>query len=167
MIVQKQNGFGSITEKIRTVFQSNGKRYLIRQNAIRRNDSTYLTYINNTIFCVSNMIGEICLNRIAENVQLNPFNCINGFTEEFNEWISDRITEGVITETHGTNQEERMMALLRKMIMALMHVRRYGWALTLNIEEFVNKVNENLINRPLAMYWQVCLIDILNLIYLM
>lgn len=69
------------------------------------------------------MIGEICLNRIAENVQLNPFNSINGFIEEFNEWISDRITEGVITATNGTNQEDGMMALLRKMVMALMHIR--------------------------------------------
>lgn len=48
--------------------------------------------------------------------------------------------------------------------MALIHLRRHEWAITLSIEEFFEKVNENIINRPLVMYWQVCLTNILKLI---
>lgn len=71
-VFEKFQWFWKPNKDIRTLVKNESSYFLVRQNAVRRNDSTYLTFTNNALVCVSNMIGEICLNKAASDVSQDP-----------------------------------------------------------------------------------------------
>lgn len=160
-INKKTKIFWDANNDIGDLCEINGKLYLTRQNAINKNDTVYLTFINNSLFNAANMVGEICLVKCSGKPHIRVDNEIETFLETYQLWVCERITEGVIMAVCGSNQEEGLMSQLRKAVMAMMHKRRHGYAICWDLVKFCEGLNECCLNRPLAMYFQKSLHDIM------
>lgn len=143
-------------------FQANGEWYVLRVNSIKKIDPSYLTFIENSLFVTSNLVGEILLNGLSsENPTISPANPEQWIMDHRN-WLMERITEAVLNATLGGPQEEGMFSVLRKIFMVLIAWTRGQRAATWDIAELCDKMNECIIDHPLAMHYQVSLIDIIR-----
>lgn len=147
--------------KNKRLIQSPNGTYIMRQNAIMKIDPAYLTFIENALFVPCNLSGEILLTGLANEIEGINRNDIGLWVRNHNAWLMERVTESVVNATFGGAQEEELFSVLRKIFMILLAWGRGEMAVCCDLKELCEKMNECLIDHPLAMHYQCSIIDIL------
>lgn len=142
------------------------KGWFIRSNAIRRADPTYLTFLHNSLFVPINYNGELVFShRNFAEQQARPdrwagiFRDVIGVPRQYH---AERLSEIVLMGILGGSQEEGHMAILRMVYMLLLESKNSEPAFVMKLRDLADAMNECLIDSPMAMYWHVCLIDLLR-----
>ncbi|ASR92125.1 polymerase PA [Araguari virus] len=137
--------------------------WFIRKNAIRKADSTYLTFLHNALFVPTNFLGELVTNhpRISEaTVDPNFWDVIlAGCFNNCNKYHLDRVVETVLMGVLGRSQEEGYHDMLRKVYMLLMALGRGDIAQVMDVDAMAEEMNECLIDSAYVM-WTHC--ELLN-----
>uniref|UniRef100_W8C595 Polymerase acidic protein n=1 Tax=Ceratitis capitata TaxID=7213 RepID=W8C595_CERCA len=133
----------------------NGMKILIRRNAFKKIDAPYLTFIKNSLFNPVNLIGEVFNFSMLKH---NSINIVGGMgsilsNQGSKHFFIDRVVENVLMALIGNSRDEGYFSMLRKLLMILLSKRRSSFALSLNIDEFCDSVNECIIDNPLSMYF--------------
>lgn len=140
--------------------------WFVRSNAIRRADPTYLTFLHNALFVPINYTGELIFShRSFAEQQARPdkwegiFKDVIGVPRQYH---AERLSEIVLMGILGGSQEEGHMAIMRMVYMLLLESKNSEPAHVMNLKDLAGAMNDCLIDSPLAMYWQSCLIDLLK-----
>nr|QMP82165.1 polymerase PA [Hemipteran orthomyxo-related virus OKIAV191] len=143
----------------------NGEFTLIaRITSETKHNCTYSAFSINSLFVISNLIGEIVLNNPKNPTNMDIINEIKLFCETNKQWIASRIVEALMMITVGTNQEEGYFALLRKLFMCMLAWKRGEIVATWPVEEFCKAINETLVNSPLAMHYSRSVCEVLKVL---
>lgn len=95
-------------------------------------------------------------------MSLDLCNEVTQFCRIHSRWIRARVVEGVMMAAIGGAQEKGFFAQLRKIFMIMVAKRRGRPALSWDISFLCDKLNECIINRPLAMHFTKSLLPILT-----
>lgn len=137
------------------------KIFWVKQNSIPKEATVYLTFLHNLLFLPSNFVGDMLLKSATSKGDLlrNSTNVILDNRHFLLHYMIENLLMGML----GGSQEEGHMACYR-MVFMLMHQRASGnAALVMDMEGLAKELNECVIDSPLVMYHQVCLIKSLKL----
>lgn len=140
---------------------------VIRQTTFSKQDSVYLSFGPNALYVVCNLIGEMMMKNAARGVP--PEDTEQSLLGDNWRWISNRIVESYLMSILGGSQEEGALAVLRKIYLALYMYARGAEPFVLNLGKLADKLNECLIDRPLATYFAnsiKCIIDRMRILQL-
>nr|QED21503.1 PA [Lestrade virus] len=135
---------------------------VIRQNAVRKADPTFLMFTQNSLFVPFNLVGELTLGNPNAPSNMNPSTEINAFVADNAKWLTERFTEGVLSAAIGNSNDEGYFAGLRKLFMVVLCWRRGVVASSINLEGFCESINECLIDNPLSMHFHDALLKIIK-----
>lgn len=133
---------------------------LIRQNSIKKDDPTYLMFVQNALFVPINLFGALTLDNPNVRATTNMFKLIKQSFSECHLWVRERYTEGVVMALIGDSRDEGYFAVLRKTFLVLFAARRGNQSATWDIDAFCKKTNECLIDNPLSLYFHKTLMSI-------
>nr|QPL15317.1 polymerase PA [Neuropteran orthomyxo-related virus OKIAV190] len=138
-----------------TILRTDNPNIIIvaRQNAETKHACSYTTFNLNSLFIVTNLIGEILINNPNIPRNYNLKDAAESFCHYHKRWIRERILEALMMATIGSNQEEGLLSMLRKMFMVAIEWKRGYSAVSWEPEDFCQAFNECLIDRPLAMHF--------------
>lgn len=137
---------------------------IIRQNAIMKLDPSYLTFSPTSLFNVTNFIGEMVLFESSTKEFADPIRESRIFCETYRTWIKERLAECTFMMIMGSSQEEGLLAMHRMLFMMILNMERGKECFVYNIQGFCQKVNECVIDKPLAMYFQKCMVDTVSIL---
>lgn len=139
-----------------------GGSFPMRSNSIKKTDPAHLTFTESSLFVVSNMAGELILNGLSdEKPEFDPRHP-ELWLAEHSLWLKDRMVEGILNATLGGSQEEGAFAIVRKLFMIMMAWSRGKRVVMWNPTELCEKLNECLLDHPLAMHYACSVIDIIR-----
>nr|UQS95352.1 MAG: polymerase-associated protein [Byreska virus] len=155
--IMKNNEMGklysTIIKKCHIVDCESGFKLIVRQNSVMKQEPSYLAFVHNSTYLTANFIGEIIMQTPTtlrnHNLGLSAHEVIVGCKE----WTSERIVESVFMAVLGKSQEEGMFAIIRKIYMTVLALKRNDKPLSRNWKGLVDKLNECLMDSPLALYW--------------
>ncbi|UPT53747.1 MAG: polymerase PA [Bactrocera tryoni orthomyxo-like virus] len=132
-----------------------GLKILIRQNAYKKIDAPYNAYIKNALFGPTNLLGDIfnktSLNTNLLDVRKQTLDLVSN--KEKVDFFIERVIEGILMCVIGNTRDEGYFAMLRKIMMIFISIRRGNSTFSLNRKEFCNSINECIIDNPLSMYF--------------
>nr|DBA44334.1 TPA_asm: polymerase PA [Cotesiavirus orthomyxi] len=137
--------------------------YLVmRQNAINREDPSYLAFINNAMFLPANLLGVMYVEDPDMEESTSPTDILKKIEEDDQTWVCERYTEGVLMASIANSRDEGYFSMLRKLFMIVLQFRRQNLVACLDVEGLCEKVNECIIDNPFSMYYHQTLLSILK-----
>ncbi|URQ09141.1 replicase PA [Halyomorpha halys orthomyxo-like virus 1] len=141
-----------------------GYKLVAKINSDTKHNCTYSAFSINSLFVISNLIGEVILNDPKNPTNMNIIHEVKLFCDRNRRWISSRMVEALMMITIGTGQEEGFFAMLRKLYMCMLAWKRKEPVALWPVEDFCGAVNENLINSPIAMHYSRSAIEVLKIL---
>lgn len=142
-------------------------RWFVKQNAIRRADPTYQSFLHNGLFVPMNYAGELIFShphfgdlQRREELWKTIFNDTLTRPQAF---YRERFSEITLQGILGTSQEEGHFSTLRMVYMLLLEHKNKERTYVMDLPGLADALNETLIDSAVAMYWQSCLIDLLKI----
>ncbi|QHR77125.1 polymerase acidic protein [Quaranjavirus johnstonense] len=140
----------------------------VRKNAVRKTDSTYLSFLHNSLFVPTNFLGELVTTH--PNISMakdNPayweiilsgsFGCCKTFHLR-------RVIETVLMGILGKSQEEGYHDMYRKVYMLLMAKGRGDIAQVMDIKAMAEEMNECLLDSAFVLWCHSELIDFMKFV---
>lgn len=157
LIIEEIEGINSIPENFyskMTIFKNEEKYFIVRKTAIKKIDGIHLTFIKNSLFIASNMIGDIIM-RHQKFISEDAFKalCASHITNEHSRsFFVDRVIDACLMAVIGNSRDEGYMSMFRKMLMVLLNERRQQHSFTFDVRGMCEKMNECLIDNPFSMF---------------
>lgn len=158
--------FTPIVKKGHIVESMNEYQLIVRQNAIMKQDPSYLAFIHNATYLSANFLGEIFLH---STTTLREHSCLRSaslFIDGSKTWLMERVVESVLMAILGGSQEEGAFAIIRKLYMAMLAKRRGDTPYSRDWKGLAEALNECLKDSAYALYWghqtRECLIALSN-----
>uniref|UniRef100_A0AAT9JQ28 Polymerase PA n=1 Tax=Blattella germanica orthomyxovirus 1 TaxID=3133491 RepID=A0AAT9JQ28_9ORTO len=139
--------------------------FIITQNSIMKEDTSYLTFVNNALFLPTNLFGIAILEDPKCPTRYDPMSGISSLVVHESKWFLERYTEGIVMASIGNSRDEGYFACLRKMFLIMFSWKRNDACASWDIETFCKKTNDCLIDNPLSMHFHKTVIEILRLFY--
>nr|DBA44341.1 TPA_asm: polymerase PA [Diachasmavirus orthomyxi] len=126
---------------------------IIRQNAVNKEDPSYITFITNAIFMPANLLGVMTVENPNLGAAENAINLIARTLKDNGIWLRERYSESVLMSLIGNTRDEGYFSILRKLFMIMIQFRRGNSVGCENPNELCEKANECLIDNPIGMYF--------------
>lgn len=160
-ITERSRNYQLFIKKMTVIEDSLGTKWCYRVNSVQKDDPSYLTFIIDSIYLTTNMIGEMTFaNTNLNNIRITEV--AFALIEDCREWLLERMAESVLMAVLGNSQEEGLLAGLRKVFMLKLNWHRGEIAWGSDIKGFADSINECLIDQPLALYFAKHFRDILE-----
>nr|AYP67572.1 PA [Old quarry swamp virus] len=159
----KETRYLLAANKIRWVWSNDKFLIVARQNAIMKEDPSYATFAQNSLFVPSNLVGVMTVENPKIRRHTNMDELIRDLVDRHSEWFTERFVEGVIVSACSTTRDEGYFAMLRKIFMIILAWRRKEHGAHWDIEEMCEAVNECLIDNPISMHFHLTLLKILEI----
>lgn len=159
LVIEEINSVSSIPEDFYhkpTIIEVGGSLFIVRKTAIKKIDGVHLTFIKNSLFIASNMIGDVIM-RHHKFISEDAFKalCASHITnEKSRNFFIDRVIDACLMATIGNARDEGYMAMFRKILMILINEKRQQKSFTFDVEGMCEKLNECLKDNPLSMFFQ-------------
>lgn len=136
---------------------------VIRQNSIMKESCSYNTFSLTSLFSPINLLGCMTLENPSLPRSVDMELQILEMWESGMEWVIDRFVEGLLFSQIGNSRDEGYFACLRKMFMVVLAWRRNEPCSNYDIETFIQKTNECLLDNPIGFHFNNTLLDILEI----
>lgn len=125
-----------------------GRTFMIRQNAVKKTDASYLSFVENHMFVLYNYVGELVFkSALFQTSGIKEWARIQAeIIGDKMGYLRARISENILYAVLGGSQEEGYAAFRRKMYMILDQMSRGRNVSLLNLEGFMEKGTECLID---------------------
>nr|UGO57092.1 MAG: polymerase [Pyongtaek Culex Orthomyxovirus] len=145
--------WAGIVKKARTLVSKNGKKYILRQNSICKQDPSFLSFAHNSTYLTANFIGEIVMNNLDVQSTRDAWETSQHLLLSKRSWLMERVSESIMMAILGRSQEEGAMAAIRKIYMTTLAKWRGDDPWCRDWEGLADSLNECLLDSPLALYW--------------
>lgn len=145
--------FLGLIHKANLVDCTNGTTLVVRQNAILKQDPSYLAFSYNAAYLSANFMGEVFLQSETALSERSCMHAASSFLETCGPWLMERVSESVYMAITGGSQEEGAFAIVRKIYMAVLGHTRGLQPHSRDWKGLAEALNECLRDSAFALYW--------------
>jgi len=149
----------SMIRNPKIVNSAGSRNFLVRRNTFKKVDMPFLMFINNSLFMPCNLMGDMLFRDktigVVQDIKIKAQIFLRDAGVNF---FKDRVIDSMLMAIIGNARDEGYFAILRKLFMVMITMRRGEGSLSFDMKELCDKLNECLIDNPFGMYKHLSLL---------